>query len=51
MLIHLLSDILKVPLLESEDKETSKYSQDYQEVNKAAEPNEKYNEEKSESEE
>ncbi|MFV0211772.1 AAA family ATPase [Empedobacter falsenii] len=52
LLIHLLSDILNVTLVKSEDKETSEYSQDNQVVNIAAEPKaEEYKENKSESEE
>ena len=52
LLIHLLSDILNVPVLKSEDKEAVEYSQENQLVNEAAEPNaEEYKENKSESEE
>lgn len=52
LLIHLLSDILNVPLIKSEDKEIVEYSQENQVVGEAAEPNgEEYNEKKSESEE
>lgn len=40
LLIHLLFDILSVPLVELEDKETAEYSQDNQVANEAAEPNE-----------
>lgn len=52
LLIHLLSDILNVPLIKSEDKEIVEYSQENQEVNVAAEFNaEVTKENKSESEE
>lgn len=52
LLIHLLSDILNVQILKSEDKEIVEYSQENQVVGEAAEPNgEEYNEKKSESEE
>ena len=52
LLIHLLSDILNVQILKSEDKEIEEYSQENQVVGEAAEPNrEEYNEKKSESEE
>lgn len=52
LLIHLLSDILNVPVIKSEDKEIVEYSQENQVVGEAAEPNgEEYNEKKSESEE
>lgn len=52
LLIHLLSDILNVSVIKSEDKEIVEYSQENQVVGEAAEPNEEeYNEKKSESEE
>ena len=52
LLIHLLSDILNVPVIKSEDKEIVEYSQENQEVNVAAEFNaEVTKENKSESEE
>ncbi|MFV0218686.1 AAA family ATPase [Empedobacter falsenii] len=52
LLIHLLSDILNVPVVKSEDKEIVEYSQENQVVNEAAEPKaEEYKENKSESEE
>lgn len=52
LLIHLLSDILNIQILKSEDKEIVEYSQENQVVGEAAEPNgEEYNEKKSESEE
>src|SRR5690606_37167815 len=51
LLIHLLSTILNVPLLVSEVKETIQYSQDNSEAKIAAERNEEYKEDKSESEE
>lgn len=51
LLIHLLSTILNVPLVVSEVKETIQYSQDNSEAKIAAERNEEYKEDKSESEE
>lgn len=51
LLIHLLSDILNVQILKSEDKEIVEYIQENQVVGKAAERNEEYKENKSESEE
>lgn len=52
LLIHLLSDILNVPIIKSEDKEIVEYSQENQVENQAAEPKaEEYKENKSESEE
>lgn len=51
LLIHLLSDILNVPLIKSEDKEVIEYSQENQALNVAAEPNEEYKDDNSESEE
>lgn len=51
LLIHLLSTILNVPLVVSEVKETIQYSQDNSETKIAAERNEEYKEDKSESEE
>ena len=49
LLIHLLSDILNVSIVKSEDKEAAEYSQENQVVNQAAEHNEEYKEDKSES--
>ncbi|MEC4052608.1 AAA family ATPase [Myroides odoratimimus] len=51
LLIHLLSDILNVPLVKSGDKETLEYNQDSQVIHEAAEPTEEYKENKSESKE
>lgn len=42
LLIHLLSDILNVPLIKSEDKEVIEYSQEIQVLKDVADPTEEY---------